>query len=194
MEMTIVKRSLQSGLVLLICVVAIAGCSEYSAKRELSGKGYELKNDSMLRAIDKGDIESVRLFLTAKLELNPQYGQTPLHRAVAKRQNSIVDLLVASGASANNPGSNGDSEPLDIAIFYCDEALVLKLISAGANINKKSDVERTTPLAKAKLHATITSYKCFKIVKFLEDKGARCEAPPEIDFKTGVLRPSKICE
>ena len=143
----------------------------------------------MLRAIDKGDIESVRLFLTAKLELNPQYGQTPLHRAVAKRQNSIVDLLVASGASANNPGSNGDSEPLDIAIFYCDEALVLKLISAGANINKKSDVERTTPLAKAKLHAIERMRHLARAIRDIGPSVAVNIAlhPPRNDFTITVM-------
>ncbi|GAB4587068.1 ankyrin repeat domain-containing protein [Nocardia sp. IFM 10818] len=52
-------------------------------------------------AADRGDLEVIRLMLGAGANINQlgDMGMTPLHHAYAAHQQSVVDFLIANGAS-----------------------------------------------------------------------------------------------
>lgn len=182
-------------ILLLLATTAVLGCSEYSAKQDLSKMGYSFSNEALLSAIDKGDIEALKLFVAAKIDLNPLQGQTPLHRAVVKARLDVIDFLLANGAKPNNPSKyNGDSEPLDAAMAQCSEDMTKVLVAAGADINRLS-VNGNSPLAKARVGAQITSYKCNKVARVLEAHGAKCVVTNNKDFRNGaVVTVKTVCD
>ncbi|WP_425384372.1 ankyrin repeat domain-containing protein [Wolbachia endosymbiont (group B) of Eupithecia inturbata] len=89
-------------------------------------------------------------------------GNTPLHVAVSKEHQDIVELLLnASGIDVNIQNNQGNT-PLHIAISKGNEELVRLLLSKGAKINIKNKDDKT-PLDNAK-----QSNK-EKIIKTLEE-------------------------
>lgn len=137
-------------------------------------KSFQLKN-RIRRQYNPNDINIAKLFLAIREHRtgNPQLnkiseieglltqvqnindidlndgGNTPLHVAVSKEHQDIVELLLnASGIDINIQNNQGNT-PLHIAISKGNEELVRLLLSKGAKINIKNKDDKT-PLDIAK--------------------------------------------
>lgn len=95
-------------------------------------------------AIGKDQLDIVKLLVQAGLNLNDNEFQLPLSLAIEEKKVPIFDYLLAAGANVNAKGSSRGPEklqfqPLIAAIHFKDTNSVLKLISAGANVNTTFD-------------------------------------------------------
>ncbi len=80
-------------------------------------------------------------------------GATPLACAVANKQHSTIDLLLASGAKP----SCGDIDPLTIAVRLSEEDIAHKLINAEASADLSSLLEAAIAFDLVKLADTLIS-------------------------------------
>ncbi|MYH61876.1 MAG: ankyrin repeat domain-containing protein, partial [Caldilineaceae bacterium SB0675_bin_29] len=74
-------------------------------------------SEALYTAIEKGDVDMVRLLVEAGADVNAAEGfggNTPLHEAVKKGDVEIVPLLVAAGALGESQGYF-DRTPLSLA-------------------------------------------------------------------------------
>lgn len=76
------------------------GPDRLGALRELLALKYEYNETSFLKAVKKGDVKAVSLFLTTGMDPNvkDKYGKTALQIAQAKKHFEIVKLLKQAGA------------------------------------------------------------------------------------------------
>jgi ankyrin repeat protein len=177
-----------------LLLTQIYGCDVGVAKLTLLKNGYELTNKSFISAIDKNDNQAIEDFILSQ-ELNPQTEETPLHRAVVRENQIVVEKLLKAGSHPNNPnGIVNGSEPLEVAIFHCNFPISKILIESGADINR-GEKNQATPLAQAYIGVRKYKYKCAKIAELLEELGAICEDPPKYDFLDGGrLVPTTTCQ
>ena len=99
-------------VVLLCCLLAamlpLAGCG----KPELSPADQVAADAELLRAVDRGDLESAKKWLKKGANVNAvekNWGQTPLHKAARKGHKDIVELLIAKGANVNAADKYGET-------------------------------------------------------------------------------------
>lgn len=92
--------------------------------------------------IRRSDIEEIRTFITAEkkkddfnIDAVDEYGLTPLHHAIARRDHHIVKLLCNAGACVDVEGSdiNELASPLHYAIFLKDADVAKVLVDANAD-------------------------------------------------------------
>ena len=105
------------------------------------------KYGTIYTAVGGGDIEAVKEFLAAGVDVNAkdEVGWTPLHIAAIRGNKEIAELLIAEGADVNVKGG-GSVTPLHLATT---KGIAELLIDKGADVNASSGVE--TPLHEAAL-------------------------------------------
>ena len=99
---------------------------------------------SIHKAVEEGNIEAVKKFLAAGIDVNAKAfitGSTPLHIAATKE---VVELLIAKGADVNAKDKY-DMTPLHPAAGRGHKEVVELLIAKGADVNAK-DEDGDTPL------------------------------------------------
>jgi hypothetical protein len=72
---------------------------------------------------------------------------TILIYAIQLNRVDLIDVLIAAGADPTKSGSNHRATPLHHAVKYCGTAVLLKLLEAGANPNRRFRGESATHLA-----------------------------------------------
>ncbi len=92
----------------------------------------EKSTEGFIKAIKKGDIEVVKLFLDAGIDPNVNYYNAyPIYYAVKANKDDIVNLLLERGAHANI----GFEAPVLWALKNKNDAMAKILIENGAKIN-----------------------------------------------------------
>ena len=140
-------------------VAAVAVCTL------LVGNGVA-SADQLIEAAESGDVELVRQLIDGGADLNKlgRFGAA-LHRALAKRHDDVVALLVVRGADVNvaNPLAG---TPLHVAAATGNEAMVLLLLEHGASLTVARGSDGYTPL-----HVAAEAGRT-RVVRLLLDRGA----------------------
>eukprot|EP00931_Biecheleriopsis_adriatica_P097077 TRINITY_DN7083_c0_g1_i1.p1 TRINITY_DN7083_c0_g1~~TRINITY_DN7083_c0_g1_i1.p1 ORF type:complete len:492 (-),score=93.99 TRINITY_DN7083_c0_g1_i1:72-1433(-) len=88
----------------------------------------------------EGDLESARLLVQARADMNVQDGRrmSPLHLAIEENKDAVVDFLLKSGADVDlcSLTSGMKNSPLMDAAHKGKHVLAGKLLASGANVNK----------------------------------------------------------
>ena len=120
---------------------------------------------SIHKAVEEGNIEAVKKFLAAGIDVNAKAfitGSTPLHIAATKE---VVELLIAKGAGVNAK-EKYDMTPLHPAASTGHKEVVELLIAEGADVNAK-DIADRTPVDVA------IRYKLTEIADLLRKHGGK---------------------
>jgi ankyrin repeat protein len=135
-----------------------------------------LKEVELLQAIDRGDIDRVKILLKANLNVNARIGETTaLCRAAAEDRCEIAKLLIAAGADVNQPASEGYFNPLLDAAYGGKLEVVKVLLEAGADVHVRV-TDFLNPLEYADLGKREGHYKdrpFDKVITLLESYGAK---------------------
>ena len=131
---------------------------------------------SIHEAANEGNIEAVKQHLAAgtDVNVNTNWGRTPLHSAAVNGREEIVELLTSKGADVNAKDDN-QSTPLLLATSQGDMEVARLLILKGADVNAK-DIWGHTSLH----NAAMRDHK--ELAELLIAKGADVNAKIE---KTG---------
>lgn len=86
-------------------------------------------------------LESVRLLVAAGADVNANSDPFPLSLAARHHPSTVVEALLAAGAHVNDAGESGWTALHDCG--YTDEATVLTLLAAGANVRARTSIART---------------------------------------------------
>src|SRR5215813_12625880 len=124
----------------------------------------------IIKAAKTGDVERVKNLLAIDKSLmaaRDKDGSTPLHCAVWKGHQPVVEQLLKSGADVNthNENDHWGTTPLHAAAHANQAAIAQLLIDRGASVNAK-DREGRTPL----FHTTF--HKATAVAKLLAKHGA----------------------
>jgi ankyrin repeat protein len=97
-----------------------------------------LKEVELLHAIDRGDIDRIKVLLPENLNLNIRLGQTTmLCRAAYEGYPEVAKLLIEAGADVNKRASEGYFNPLLYAAYSGNLEVVRILLKAGADVNAR---------------------------------------------------------
>ena len=100
-------------------------------------------SEALYTAIEKGDVEMVRLLVEAGADVNAAEGfggNTPLHEAVKKDDVEIVKILVAAGADVHAEGFF-DRTPLTLATEEGATEIMQILLGPGQDTDTSADGE-----------------------------------------------------
>ncbi len=161
------KRTFIFSLAVLAILSVGCGKRPEDARRKLSEKGLALSNESLVKSIRDGDLETATLFLDAGLtpESKDENGVTALMNAAIANDVAIARLLISRGANVNARTSEGETALMYAALMGRTEAASV-LIEAGAALDAR-DNRGETPLAHARSH-THTA-----VINLLEAAGAK---------------------
>lgn len=88
-------------------------------------------NAALITAVERGDMEAVKLFVSNKVSLNETYW-TPLNAAIEKNKNEIAAYLIENGANVKIP----QYDPPYVQSIMAGNAYILELIlKTGINPN-----------------------------------------------------------
>ncbi len=122
-------------------------------------------------AIHNADSKTVKVLLNkVNMNLQDKKGDSPIHLALLKNKDDILEALIAKGADVNVAGRDKTTEGqsiLYLAVIRNREDLIQKLLDKGANPNQ-ADKSGAVPLSEACIGAAVKP----SIVKMLLDKGA----------------------
>jgi len=106
--------------------------------------GSTIKYQDIMKAVECGDIESVKEFIANGADVNAKHGGgwTILHAASENGFQDIVECLISSGADVNAVDSRGVT-PLHCAAFKGFESCVELLISSDAKVNIRNSGNET---------------------------------------------------
>ena len=109
------------------------------------------KIDSIFSAALVGDLEAIKDFLNAGLEINKKdnNGQTVLHVAIKEGHEEIIKFLISKRVDLNIKDSSG-STALFYAVTKNQNNIIKLLLEKGANVDVKNN-SLFTPLHKAAL-------------------------------------------
>jgi len=110
----------------------------------------------IIKAAKTGDVERVKNLLAIDKSLmaaRDKDGSTPLHCAVWKGHQPVVEQLLKSGADVNalNENDHWGTTPLHAAAHANQAAIAQLLIDHGAEVNAK-DREGRTPMFHTTFH------------------------------------------
>jgi len=118
-----------------------------STKQMIERVQQAKKNRALFEAVEKTDIEQVRLLITEGADINAAGGDkalTPLHLAASRGHAEVVKALLAKGAEVNIGDADGNTA-LFWAIASRDEETVKTLIDGGIDVNKGPSHEGAIP-------------------------------------------------
>ena len=127
-----------------------AGTSADGEDKE-AASAPSIGSEALFTAIEKSDVEMVRLLVEAGADVNAAEGfgrSTPLLDAVEQSDVEIVRLLLEAGADVNAPAGFGGNTALHEAVENGDAEMVKILVAAGANVEAEGFMRRT-PLSLA---------------------------------------------
>ena len=104
--------------------------------------------DEMQRMLDAGDVESIRLYLDAGVDVGiatEEGGWNPLHIACGKAHVALVRLLLAEGADKGGKADNNGATPLFVACQEGHEEIARLLLGEGADSEKGNNNGATPP-------------------------------------------------
>ncbi|MCP4643145.1 MAG: ankyrin repeat domain-containing protein [bacterium] len=148
------KRVALSRPVLLVGLVALAGCAE-----------------SIQDQAARGNVEAVRAMIDGDPDLlnaRNHRGKTALHMALSSDHDEVISLLIERGADVNARDNTGMT-PLHVVAWYCVRKRAGQLLEAGADIEAKDDFG-ATPLHIAAREERLA------MVHYLGKHGAELEA------------------
>lgn len=132
----------------------------------------EKTTESFIKAIKKGDVEVVRLFLDAGMDPNVNYYNAyPIYYAVKANKNDIVELLLERGAHAGI----GFEAPVLWALKNKNDDMAKLLIENGARINYTDYFTGKTLIYYA------VKGKHYEVAKLMIERGVK------IDRQTGQI-------
>jgi ankyrin repeat protein len=110
----------------------------------------------IIKAAKSGDAERIKALLAndkSLIDARDKDGSTPLHCAVWKGQQRVVELLLAAGADANaqNENDHWGTTPLHAAAHANQGVIAQLLIDHGADVNA-TDREGRTPMFHTTFH------------------------------------------
>ena len=173
---------------LIVFLFVACGRNPEEARKELEQKGIEFSETELLNRIGKNDIEAVKLFIEAGVDINkPILDVTyALAFAIGTGQLEMVKFLIENGAGVNSMFVDSSTgyymSPLMVAAATGNLEIVKFLIKKGADVNVKNC--QFTPL-----HLAVYSDQ-LEVAKFLIKKGADVNAIA-IDGSTPLMN-SKI--
>ncbi|MFU8892057.1 MAG: ankyrin repeat domain-containing protein [Luteolibacter sp.] len=132
------------GLFLLSCRKG-----EELAVDELAQAGYAMTADGWIRACSEGDVQAVRSFIAAgiDLETRDEDGNTGAHSAAANGREDVLKLLLDRGIAVDVLGEN-QRTPLMAAVLADHPGMVRWLLRQGADV-KLRDADEFSPLMLA---------------------------------------------
>jgi hypothetical protein len=131
---------------------------------------WQRRRAALWNAISKSDVGTVKRLTDSSMNLNYNYNWqfrwlgSPLAFAFWRANRSIIDILIARGASLS-PESPGNEAMLSCAVHSGDYQLIDLALSAGHDIHFKPR-HRSRPLATAIHHNAIP------MARFLVSRGA----------------------
>jgi ankyrin repeat protein len=140
-----------------------------AAHLQLARLGITATQTALLNSVERGDLQSTRLLLTAGVSPHAKndQGWTPLMFAARGGRQDFARLLIAHGAHVNAKTKTGGTA-LMLAAMNNHGTLVETLINRGAHVNAKNSQGWTA--------LTYASWKGhYQIVTILLDKGANAQ-------------------
>lgn len=137
------------------------------AREQLAQKRIPYREDAFLKTLERGDVNTVKLFLAAGMNPNAkdEMGRTALMLAALNGHNHISHLLLDKGADVNARDDDGSTAIINAASN--DHRGTLEgLLESGANVNAANKDGQTALLRAAKEGHT-------EIVRILLNKGAK---------------------
>ena len=92
------------------------------------------------RAVLNNDVPMIIHFLKEGYSIDSiddYNGDTPLHKAVWRKNHVLIKLLIAAGAKIDIANKYGET-PLHFAFYKTDNQTISILLEAGANINARN--------------------------------------------------------
>ena len=116
-------------------------------------------NQDIFAYIRNYDIESIKNYIDSGYDLNIQnnYGYTPLIYATAHNKIKIVELLLSAGADINKQNNSGNTALIWAASRNNNIEIVKLLLNAGADINKQDNDGYTALICAALYNNTETA-------------------------------------
>jgi len=138
-----VAQKFQDKEVLALFSGQIIGGSD--SKKALLDKGIVYDESNFFKRVEANDIENVKLFLDAGMDVNTMgtsgdaYGNTALAIAAGKGHTGLVQLLLDRKADVNaaHKKVSFGRTPLYAAAMACKDDIVKLLIQNGADVNAK---------------------------------------------------------
>jgi hypothetical protein len=147
------------GLIIFLVFGIIAGLSRFSR----NGKG------ALIDAIGGRDLHAINRIINNGINLNSAiHGISPLAWAFRRNDRSIIDLLIAKGASLS-PDSPGNASLIIEAARSCSPELIDMALTAGHNIRFRREPGGDSVLEMA------VRQKSPETIRYLFSKGAKNE-------------------
>jgi uncharacterized protein len=140
-------------LAALLLAVPPAHADEAGAREQLKKEGLAFTPEAFLQKVAAGDVEHVKLFLEAGIDLAARNasGRTALWVATERRQLEVVKALLEGGVKPdekNAPSVDGGKSIVFEAVDSENTDLLRVLVEAGADARSGNDYG-ITPLAEA---------------------------------------------
>lgn len=131
-----------------------------------------LNSPELVRASQKGDLESVRQFVEAGVEVNStdEHGMGPLLTFTP----SVVEYLLSKGADPNRQ-KNESGAPVLVGVAYMNNAECVRLLlEGGADPNSVTERTGETPLhsSLAKSGTDVSARDRQAVIRLLIERGA----------------------
>lgn len=159
-----------------VFVFLLAGCaSTPTPEEQLAKMGYEVSNEQFLRCAKQGNLEAVKLFIEAGININVRdmtedgLGVTALINACDKQHVETVRYLLEQGADVNAVTDYGDTAIM-ISASRGNFDIFSMCLDYGA------DIQRTRGYSGASILHLAVYGKNLDIVKVLVDNGIDLEA------------------